>query len=123
MADKKFTIWHNPRCRKSREALALLNEKTAADNIAVVHYLEENISEAEYGKMLKKLNCTVDETLRKNEALFKEKFRGKNFEPHEWITILLENRELIERPIVMTNSAAIIGRDLEKLEAFLEKYV
>jgi len=106
-------IYHNPRCSKSRQALALLEEKGA--QAEVVEYLKTPPSQAELKKTLKKLGCKAEDIIRKNESLYKEKFKDKKMTEEQWIKALAENPVLIERPIVITDKKAVIGRPPEKV--------
>lgn len=110
-------IYHNPRCRKSRETLALIKEQGVEPEI--VEYLKEVPDKEELKNLLMKLNLKVTDLLRKGEAIYKEKLKNKNFEEEEWLQIIMENPKLIERPIVVKGNKAIIGRPPEKvLELF-----
>lgn len=109
----ELTIYHNPRCRKSRETLALLEDKGA--NVEIVQYLEKTPDVNELKSILKKLGMKPEDLIRKSEAVFKEKFKGISCTDEEWIKIMVENPELIERPIVIKDDKAIIGRPPEKV--------
>lgn len=104
----KYTIYHNPRCRKSREALEILENEGV--EIEVVKYLEETPTEAELEKLLAKLNLNPTDIIRTGESIYKEQFKGLNLNDHEWIKIMVENPKLIERPIVVKGNKAIVGR-------------
>ena len=104
----KYTIYHNPRCSKSREALCLLEEENV--EIEVIKYLEETPNEAELEKLLAKLNLKPQDILRKGEKIYKEKFKNLNLNDHEWVKVMVENPKLIERPIIVKGNKAIIGR-------------
>jgi len=106
-------IYHNPRCRKSRETLQLLQEKNL--DFEIVEYLKTIPSKDELEKLLHKLNVQVDAIIRKEEQIYKEKFKGKNFTDSEWLQILTEYPKLIQRPIVVKNNKAIIGRPPENV--------
>ena len=106
-------IYHNPRCRKSREALAYLKEKGLKTE--EVLYLKDTPSVEEFKLLLAKLNVGPQALIRTGEILYKEKFKGKAFNDEEWIDILLEHPELIERPIVIKGNKAVIGRPLENV--------
>ena len=107
-------IYHNPRCRKSRETLALMKE-TGIEH-TTVEYLKEVPSKEELNQLLAKLNMKPEELLRKGEKVFKENFKGKQFADEEWIQIMIENPKLIERPIVVKGNKAIIGRPPETVK-------
>ncbi|NNK81178.1 MAG: arsenate reductase (glutaredoxin) [Flavobacteriales bacterium] len=110
-------IYHNPRCRKSREALQLLESKGIEPT--VVEYLKELPSRKELEMTLAKLNMKPSQLLRKGELIFKEKFRGMNFNEDEWLDILMEYPKLIERPIVIKGNKAVVGRPIENVEELI----
>jgi arsenate reductase len=109
----EFTIYHNPRCSKSREALELLRQNGVEPTI--VEYLKEIPGKAAFKKLLAKLNMKASDLVRTSEPLYKEKLKGKNFTEDEWITIMLETPSLIERPIVIKDNKALIGRPVERI--------
>lgn len=106
-------IYHNPRCSKSREALSIIRSKGVEPEI--VDYLKKVPTKAEMKKLLAKLNLQPSAIVRKEEPLFKEKYATKKFEEEEWLQILLENPKLIQRPIVVLNNKAVIGRPPENV--------
>jgi len=101
-------IYHNPRCGKSREALQLLKEKGVTPE--VVLYLKDVPTEAELKELIAKLGISPIELVRKNEAIYKEKFKNKEYSDGEWIKIMIEYPKLIERPIIVQKDKAVIGR-------------
>ena len=110
----KYTIYHNPRCTKSREALSLLNENKL--EVEILEYLKDTPTKEELKKVLAKLNMKPEEILRKGEKLYKENYKGLQFSDEEWIQVLVDNPILIERPIVVKGNKAVVGRPLEKVE-------
>lgn len=108
MASDKITIFHNPRCSKSREALALLNETNC--EVEVVEYLKDAPSFEALKTLLVKLDIKPQALLRTGETVFKEKFKGKTLADDEWIQAMVEYPVLIERPIVINGNKAVIGR-------------
>jgi len=104
-------ILHNPRCSKSRQALKALQDKGA--DIEIIEYLKSPPSASALKKILKAMGKKPEEIIRKNEALYKEKYKGKTLKEDEWIKILAENPVLIERPIVFTDKKAVLGRPPE----------
>jgi arsenate reductase (glutaredoxin) len=102
------TIYHNPRCSKSREALDLLKE--SKEEITVIEYLKTPPTKQELEKLLSKLGIPAEELVRKGEELYKEKYKGKKISNSEWIKILTANPVLIERPVIIKGNQAIIGR-------------
>lgn len=110
-------IYHNPRCRKSRETLAIIKEQGIEPDIIL--YLEDNPTKEELKKVLKKLDISAEKLIRKSESVYKEHFKGKNLSESKWIDAMISYPKLIERPIVIKGSKAIIGRPPERvLELF-----
>jgi len=116
MSDK-YTIYHNPRCRKSREALNLLVEEGVDHE--VVKYLEQPPTAKDLKLLLAKLDLKVGDVIRKEERLYKEKYKGLDFNDDEWMVVLTENPKLLQRPIVVKGSKAVIGRPLENVKNLL----
>ena len=110
-------IYHNPRCRKSREGLAILQEMNK--DFEIVEYLKNPPSFEELSKLIKKLNIKPIELVRKNEAIWKENYKGKELTDDEIIKAMTENPKLIERPIVITEKTAIVGRPPEIIRTIL----
>ena len=109
-----FTIYHNPRCSKSRLTLELLNEKGI--NPDIVLYLETPPSEKQLELILKKLNFKARDLLRKGEAEFKEQnLSDQSKSEQDLIRAMIEFPKLIERPIVIYGERAIIGRPPENV--------
>ena len=106
-------IYHNPRCSKSRQALFLIQEK--GENPKIIEYLKECISIEDLGLLLRMLKIKPIELIRKGEQIWKEKYNGKELTDDEIIIAMAENPKLIERPIVVKNGKAIIGRSREKV--------
>lgn len=106
-------IYHNPRCSKSRQTLALLTANGIEPEIVL--YLENPPSKKELKDILAKLNLQAEQLIRKSEAIFKEKYKGKSLTEAQWIKAMLEHPKLIERPIVITATKAMIGRPPEKV--------
>ena len=106
------TIYHNPRCSKSRASLAALEERGIEPTI--IKYLETPPSREELREVLKKLGMNAEQIVRKGEALYKELgLKDKQLSNEEWIDVLAANPKLIERPIVVNGNRAAIGRPLE----------
>ena len=106
-------IYHNPRCRKSRETLAMLEEKGQTPE--VVEYLKNVPTKEELKEILSLLGIPAEKLLRKGEAIFKENFKGKSLSDDEWIDAMVEYPKLIERPIVINKGKAAIGRPPEQV--------
>ncbi len=108
----EFTIYHNPRCSKSRQTLALLEENGITPE--VVLYLQTPPSTAELKKLLKKLGISARELLRNKEDIYKAlNLADSSLSDTQLIKAMHENPKLIERPIVVKGEQAIIGRPPE----------
>ena len=106
-------IYHNPRCSKSRQTLALIQKK--GQEVEIIEYLKEVLSFEDLKSILEMLNIKAIELIRTNEIIWKENYRGKEMTDQELINAMMENPKLIERPIVVKNGKAIIGRPPEKV--------
>ena len=104
-------IYHNPRCSKSRQTLALLQEKGVEPE--VVLYLDTVPTNDELKILLAKLQIRPMQLVRKGEAVWKEKFKGKELSDDEIIAAMISNPKLIERPIVVKDNKAVLGRPPE----------
>jgi arsenate reductase len=104
----KTIIYHNPRCSKCREALCLLEDHK--EDIEIREYLQTPPSKKELQQLIKQLGIKAEQLVRKSEGLYKENFADRKYTGKEWIDILTKNPILIERPIVIKNNKAIIGR-------------
>jgi arsenate reductase len=93
--------------------------QNAEKEFKVVEYLSQQFSEETLRSLLLKLNIRPEELVRKNEVIFQENFKGKTYNDVEWIKILVENPKLIQRPIVESNSRAIVARDEESVNYIL----
>jgi len=110
-------IYHNPRCRKSREGIKYLESKKI--NFEVIDYIKNNLSSEQIRNILKKLQLKPIELVRKNEAIWKEKYKGKEFTDDQLIEILSNEPKLIERPIIVSEKLAVIGRPAENIDKLL----
>ncbi len=113
----KATIYHNPRCSKSRDSLNLLKEKNL--DFEIVEYLKTPLNAAEIQTLLTQLGIKAEQLIRKSEAIYKEHYKGKELNENEWIEAMVKHPKLIERPIVVYKNKAVIGRPLEKVEELL----
>lgn len=113
MAKTPVRIYHNPRCSKSREALALLRERGIEPQI--VEYLTHPPSAAQLEALIAKLGMKPEALVRKGEAIYKEKFAGKSLSDAEWLEALATHPILIERPIAIKDSRAVVGRPPERV--------
>lgn len=112
-----ITIYHNPRCSKSREGLSLL--ENSGKEFKTVLYIKNELSVKELTNIVKKLNISPIELVRKNESIWKENYKDKNLSDKEIIEIMVKNPKLIERPIVVNENKAVIGRPTEKINEII----
>ena len=114
----KVTLYHNPRCSKSRSACELI----AAHGVeaTIVNYLQTPPTVGELRVLLKKLGIGAADLVRRGEAEFKENYSGRELGEEEWLAALAAHPILIERPIVVRGERAVIGRPPEKVKELLE---
>ncbi|MEH6490616.1 arsenate reductase (glutaredoxin) [Halopseudomonas sp.] len=114
----QVTIYHNPRCSKSRQALELLENQGA--DIEVVRYIDDQLNNAELSELLQLLGMSARELMRKGEAVYKElNLDNPELSEAQLVQALADYPRLIERPVVVRDGKAVIGRPPEKvLELF-----
>ena len=110
-------IYHNPRCRKSREGVQYLTDKGV--KFEIIEYLEDNLSKETIQILLNKLNITALELIRKNEKIWKENYKDKSLSEKELVEVLHKEPKLIERPIIESKNRAVIGRPKENIDKLL----
>ncbi len=101
-------IYHNPRCSKSREGLQLV--ENSGKEFEVVEYMKNPLSVKELKEIIQKLGIKPMDLVRKNEAIWKERLNDKNLNDSEIIQAMIEFPNLMERPIVVSQNKAVIGR-------------
>lgn len=106
-------IYHNPRCSKSRQTLELIRK--AGIEPEIIEYLNDAPSEKELTALVKMLGIPPQELIRRGEDDYKERFKGKELTDAEWIAAMVAYPKLIERPIVVENGKAVLGRPPEKV--------
>lgn len=111
-----LTLWHNPRCSKSRQTLQLLRDKGLEPEIRL--YLSDPPSVKELQTLLEQLNLSAHDLARKSEAVFKEQGL-KHADDATLISAMAANPILIERPILIAATKAAIGRPPEAVLAIL----
>lgn len=105
-------IYHNPRCSKSRQTLALLEQQGL--NPEIIEYLKSPPTTDELGNILQQLGLNARQLLRKGEAIYKElNLSDKSLTDQQLIEAMSEHPKLIERPIVIHNGKAKLGRPPE----------
>ena len=108
-------IYHNPRCRKSREGVQYLTDKGV--KFEIIEYLKDNLSKETIQILLNKLNITALELIRKNEKIWKENYKDKSLSEKELVEVLHKEPKLIERPIIESENLAVIGRPNENIDS------
>jgi arsenate reductase len=107
-------IYHNPRCSKSRQTLALIEEKNIQPEIIL--YLENTPDAATIEEILSKLGISARELLRKGEQAYKDNgLSDKELSDDQLIKAMTEFPKLIERPIVVKGAKAVLGRPPENV--------
>ncbi|NND69448.1 MAG: arsenate reductase (glutaredoxin) [Halioglobus sp.] len=114
----EFTIYHNPRCSKSRNTLALLEENGV--NPDIVLYLETSPDEAQIERLLSSLGISAAQLVRKGEDEYKAAGLGKDSSEAELVAAMARYPRLIERPIVVRGDRAVLGRPPENVLELLD---
>lgn len=107
-------VYHNPQCSKSRESLKYLDEHNK--EYEVINYMKNPISVSELKLVIEKLGIKPIELVRQKETIWKENYKGKELSDEEIVTAMIENPRLIERPIIVTATKAVIARPTEKID-------
>ena len=110
-------IYHNNRCSKSRKGVQLLEE--SGKEFEIIKYLENIPNQEELTNIISILNISPIELVRKNEKDWKDNFKGKVLSDKQIISAMVEFPKLIERPIVINNDKAVIGRPTELIESII----
>lgn len=108
-----ITIYHNPRCGKSRDCVRhfeALNEE-----IKIVLYLQSPLDREGITTLLQQLNCTAMQLVRTKEPLWIANYKGKALAENEIINALVQHPILMERPVVVKGNKAVIARPLERI--------
>jgi arsenate reductase (glutaredoxin) len=114
---ESIEIWHNPRCGKSRETLALIENKGVVPSIKL--YLKDTPTFKEIESVLTKLGMAPLSLIRTKEPLFIELYKDKKLSDQAYIQAMADHPILIERPIVIKNNQAILGRPPENVRKLL----
>lgn len=111
-------VYHNPRCTKSRNSLTYLDEKGVSYDVKL--YFEDPLSHQELKSLISKLAISATDLLRKNEAIYKEEFKGRELTDDQWIEAMISHPKLMERPIIVKGNKAVIARPTEKIEELID---
>ncbi len=110
-------IYHNPRCRKSREGLAIL--ENSQQTFEIIKYLDDTLSKEDMRTILDILKIPAIDLIRKGEAVWKKNYEGQDLSENQLIEAMVQYPKLIERPIVINNNKGIIGRPPENIKSIL----
>lgn len=102
-------IYHNNRCSKSRQCLALIPQ----DGVEIIDYINNPLTRVELTALIKKIGIAPMELVRKGEAIWKENYKGKDLSDSQIIDAMVANPKLTERPIVETEDKAMVCRPPE----------
>ncbi len=115
----QVTLWHNPRCSKSREALKLLQDRGIEPRIR--RYLEDPPNKHELNGLLQRLGITARQLIRDTEKEFKElNLNNGGASEAMLVAAMIEHPRLIQRPIAITRKGAVVGRPPEKVLEVIE---
>ena len=112
-----YTIYHNPRCRKSREALQYLKDQGAA--LKIINYLNEPLKKEELQTILNQIGLQPSQIIRKNEADWKAVPNRNELTQDQILDVLVEFPKTIERPIVTYKDKGVLARPIENLISLL----
>ena len=110
-------IYHNPRCSKSRQTHNIIKE--SGQEVEIIEYLKTPPTAEELEDVLQKLNLPIEYLIRTGEEIYKTEYKGKELTDAEWIEALVEHPNMLERPIVVNNDQAILGRPPENVQKLL----
>lgn len=111
-------IYHNPRCKTSRDGLAYLKSKDI--EIQVVDYLKEGLTREALLEILLMANLKPTALVRTQEELYRKELKGKRFTDDEWISILVENPKLLQRPIIIGRHRAVLAIPPDRADLLLK---
>jgi arsenate reductase len=108
------TVYHNPRCRKSRAGLQYVIGRKMEHRVR--EYLKDPLTEEELAILLMKLNMKPEQLIRTQEEYFKKELKGLKLHDNEWVRIMVEHPNLIRRPIVEGKYRAVLGDPVENID-------
>lgn len=112
-------VYHNPRCGKSRNCLAFLDNSN--QEYKIIKYLDEVPTENELRDLLEKLDLKPIELVRQKEKIWIDNYKNQEMTDEAIIQAMIANPILIERPIIIKGNKAIIAREADKIEAFFQE--
>jgi arsenate reductase len=111
----KLKIYHNNRCSKSRQCLALI----PSEKVEIINYLETPLNKEELASLIQKIGINPSELIRKGETIWKENYKGKDLSEEDCLNAMVHHPKLMERPIVESGNKAIVCRPPELVNSFL----
>ena len=111
-------IYHNPRCRKSREGLEYLKNRTK--EFEIKNYIADGIKADDIREILLKSNLKPCQLVRTQEEYYKTYLKGKTFSDEEWIQIFTENPKVLQRPIVVGNHKAVLACPPDNIDKLIK---
>ena len=109
-----ITVYHNPRCKKSRAGLQYVIDKKMDHQVR--EYLKDPLTEKELTSLVMKLHVKPFELIRTQEEYYRKELKRLNLNDPEWIKVMVENPKLIHRPIVEAKYKAVIGNPVENID-------
>lgn len=110
-------IFHNPRCKKSREGLQYLMGKY--DKVEIREYLKIPLTNSELQEIILKSGIKPDALIRTQEEYFRKNLKGLKFSDSEWMQIIIENPVLLKRPIVVSATRAVHADPPKEIDRLL----
>lgn len=110
-------IFHNPRCRKSREGLEYLKSKTT--DIDTIEYLKTGLTIAQLQVIISKSGLNVMDLIRKQEEVYKKELKGKDLSDEDLLKAIADNPKLLQRPIIISDNKAVLGQPVENIDTLL----
>lgn len=107
-------VYHNPRCKKSREAILYLEQK--GYEFETINYMKDGISSHEIVDFLNKSGLKVTQLIRTNEEIYKSQFKGLQLTDDEWVKVLVEYPSLIQRPLVIKGAHAVLAQPVDEIQ-------
>ncbi len=112
-----ITVYHNPRCSKSRECLAFIENSN--QQYEIIKYMENPLSYKELREIIRKLKIKPIALIRQSEALWQEQFKGKTLTPKQLIQAMVDYPVLMQRPIAVNGEKAVIARPFDKISTII----
>jgi len=110
-------LYHNPRCRKSREALAYLT--ASSREFKTIEYLKTPLSAEELKYIIDKLGIDPLELIRREESIWKKNYKNQGLSDQDLIQLMIDEPRLMQRPIVIYGDKGVVARPVEALDNLL----